>query len=296
MSEYRAGHVSIIGKPNVGKSTLLNRLINQKISIVSRKPQTTRFNINGIKSNSEYQIIFIDTPGLQLNPKYTLNRYMNKEVSNALVYVDIVLFVVEALNWNKFDENVVKILSKIKNTKLFLIINKIDKIRDKKELLSNINELSEHMGFDEIIPISALKGSSVDKLELLVVKNLPASKPFYPIEQITDRNERFFAAEFVREKLIERLNKEVPHQLSVTIDEFRDTKNVIHISACIWVEKQGQKNIVVGKNGQVLKEIGINARKELEDLYSKKVNLKTWVKIKSKWFDSKVVLKEFGYS
>ena len=296
MTEYRAGHVSIIGKPNVGKSTLLNQLIDQKISIVSRKPQTTRFNINGIKNSTHYQIIYVDTPGLQLNPKYSLNRYMNKEVTNSLVYVDVILFVVEALNWNKFDENVLKILNNVKDKKIFLVINKIDKLKNNDDLLGNINDISNQIGFEEIIPISALRRKNIEKLESLVGKNLPASEPFYPREQITDRNERFFAAEFVREKLIERLNKEVPHQLSVTIDDFKDSKNIIHINACIWVEKQGQKNIVIGKYGKVLKENGINARKELENLYDKKVNLKTWVKIKSKWFDSKTILKEFGYS
>ena len=295
MKEFRSGHVSIIGKPNVGKSTLLNQLIDQKISIVSRKPQTTRWNINGIKTSSNYQIIFIDTPGLQINPKFTLNRYMNKEVSNSLIFVDIILFVVEALNWNELDVNVVKLLKNTKKTKLFLVLNKIDKIPKKDQLLSDINAISKEIEFDEIIPVSAIKDTGINRLEGLIAKSLPVSQPFYPIEQITDRNERFFAAEFIREKLIIRLNDEIPYQLSVTIEEFNDTENLIHIDACIWVEKQGQKTIVIGKNGKVLKEIGRLARLELENLYDKKVNLKTWVKVKSKWSDSKTALKKFGF-
>ena len=295
MKEFRSGHVSIIGKPNVGKSTLLNQLIDQKISIVSRKPQTTRWNINGIKTSSNYQIIFIDTPGLQINPKFTLNRYMNKEVSNSLIFVDIILFVVEALNWNELDVNVVKLLKNTKKTKLFLVLNKIDKIPKKDQLLSDINAISKEIEFDEIIPVSAIKDTGIDRLEGLISKSLPVSQPFYPIEQITDRSERFFAAEFIREKLIIRLNDEIPYQLSVTIEKFNDTGNLIHIDACIWVEKQGQKTIVIGKNGKVLKEIGRLARLELENLYDKKVNLKTWVKVKSKWSDSKTALKKFGF-
>ena len=295
MKEFRSGHVSIIGKPNVGKSTLLNQLIDQKISIVSRKPQTTRWNINGIKTSSNYQIIFIDTPGLQINPKFTLNRYMNKEVSNSLIFVDIILFVVEALNWNELDVNVVKLLKNTKKTKLFLVLNKIDKIPKKDQLLSDINAISKEIEFDEIIPVSAIRDTGIDRLEELVAESLPVSQPFYPIEQVTDRSERFFAAEFIREKLIIRLNNEIPYQLSVTIEEFNDTENIIHIDACIWVEKQGQKIIVIGKNGKVLKEIGRLARLELENLYDKKVNLKTWVKVKSKWSDSKTALKKFGF-
>ena len=295
MSKFKAGHVCIIGKPNVGKSTLLNRLVSQKISIVSRKPQTTRCRINGIKNSKSSQVIFVDTPGFQINPKITLNRHMNKEVSNSLVFVDIVVFVIEALNWNELDYNVVKLLKKIDKTKLFLAVNKIDKIPDKEELLSEIDLISKKIKFNEIIPISAIKGSGVEQLEELVVENLPISDPYYPLEDITDRDERFFSAEFIREKLITRLSDEVPYELSVTIDEFKETKDLIHINACIWVKKDGQKSIVIGKNGKVLKEIGRSARIDLEKLFNKKVNLKTWVKVKNNWLNSKTVLKEFGY-
>ena len=220
---------------------------------------------------------------------------MNKEVSNSLLFVDIVIFVIEALNWNELDYNVVKLLKNIDKTKLFLAVNKIDKIPDKKELLSEIDLISKKIKFHEIIPISAIKGAGVDRLEELVIKNLPISEPFYPLDDITDRDERFFAAEFIREKLITRLSDEVPYRLSVTIDKFKVTKDLIHIDACIWVEKDGQKSIVIGKNGKVLKEIGRLARIDLEILFNKKVNLKTWVKIKNNWLNSKTILKEFGY-
>ena len=295
MSKFRVGHVSIIGKPNVGKSTLLNYLIDQKISIVTRKPQTTRWNISGIKTNDNYQIIFIDTPELQINPKYNLNRYMNKEVSASLIFVDIIIFVIEALNWDELDYNVIKLLEKSDRSRLFLAINKVDKIPRKEMLLSEIDLISRKAKFDEIIPISALKGMGLDDLEKLVVKNLPFSKPFYPKDQITDRSERFFAAEFIREKLIVRLSDEIPYHTAVTIDKFNDNGDIIHINACIWVEKEGQKSIVIGKNGKVLKEVGTLARIELEEFFAKKINLKTWVKIKSKWRDSETMLKESGY-
>jgi GTPase len=295
MKEFRTGYVSIIGRPNVGKSTLLNQLVDQKLSIVSRKPQTTRWNLHGIKTSSDSQIIFIDTPGLQKQPKLALNRHMNREVSNSLDHIDIILFVVEALKWNDLDENVISLLKNISSAKLYLVINKVDKILDKNELLSYIDTVSSQIDFKEIIPVSAIKGSGLTELESLVTTNLPVAPPLFPEDQVTDRNERFFAAEFIREQLISRLSDELPYRLSITIDDFKDEKNVIHIHACIWVEKKGQKSIVIGKEGKVLKAVGKAARQELESLYDKKVNLKTWVKVKTKWADSEQALKQFGY-
>ena len=295
MSSFRSGYVSIVGKPNVGKSTLLNYLVDQKISIVTRKPQTTRWSVNGIKTDENYQIIFIDTPGLQINPKFTLNKYMNKEVTNSLIFVNVIIFVVEALKWNELDWNVVKLLKTFDRSKIFLVINKIDKVSKKEKLLPNIDLISKKIKFDEIIPISATKGQGIDDLLELVVKSTPFSDPLYPINQITNRSEHFFAAEFIREKLITRLSDEVPHHLSVTIEKFKDTKNLLHIDACIWVEKKSHKFIVIGKKGIVLKDIGSLARTDLEEFFEKKVNLKTWVKIKHKWLDSRSALKQFGY-
>lgn len=295
MSQFRTGHVSIIGRPNVGKSTLLNRLINQKLSIVSRKPQTTRWNLQGIKTSSEYQAIFIDTPGLQIRPRFALNRHMNREVLNSLNHIDIILFVIEALKWNELDKNVLTLLKKISSIKIFLVINKIDKLSDKNNLLSYINTISRETDFNEVIPISAKKGKGLKKLETLISINLPVASPLFPEDRVTNRSQRFFAAEFIREKLISRLSEELPYRLSITIDEFKEINNVIHINACIWVEKKGQKSIIIGKDGKVLKATGKAARQELENLFEKKVNLKSWVKVKSKWTNSEQALKQFGY-
>ena len=283
MDEFKTGYVSIVGRPNVGKSTLLNHLIDQKLSIVSRKPQTTRWNLQGIKTSPESQIIFIDTPGLQKQPTLALNRHMNREVSHSLDHIDIVLFIVEALKWNELDENVVEALKNISSNKLFLVINKIDKVSDKSQLLSYIETISGMIEFKEIIPVSAIKENGLADLESLIVRDLPVAPAQFPEDQITDRNERFFAAEFIREQLISRLSDELPYRLSITIDEFKEDENIIHIHACIWVEKKGQKSIIIGKEGKVLKAVGQAARLELERLYGKKINLKTWVKVKSKW-------------
>jgi GTP-binding protein Era len=295
MDEFKTGYVSIVGRPNVGKSTLLNHLIDQKLSIVSRKPQTTRWNLQGIKTSPESQIIFIDTPGLQKQPTLALNRHMNREVSHSLDHIDIVLFIVEALKWNELDENVVEALKNISSNKLFLVINKIDKVSDKSQLLSYIETISGMIEFKEIIPVSAIKENGLADLESLIVRDLPVAPAQFPEDQITDRNERFFAAEFIREQLISRLSDELPYRLSITIDEFKEDENIIHIHACIWVEKKGQKSIIIGKEGKVLKAVGQAARLELERLYGKKINLKTWVKVKSKWADSEQALKQFGY-
>lgn len=295
MKEFRTGYVSIIGRPNVGKSTLLNHLVEQKLSIVSRKPQTTRWNLLGIKTSSDSQIVFIDTPGLQKEPKLALNQQMNKAVSSTLNYIDIILFVVEASKWNELDENVIDLLKRTSSAKLFLVLNKVDKIANKNDLLSFINTVSKEIDFKEVIPISAIKGTGLEELESLIIKNLPVSPALFPEDQITDRSERFFAAEFVREKLMTRLSDELPYHLSITIDEFKEKNNVLHIHACIWVERKGQKSIVIGKEGSVLKAVGKEARKDLEEMFDKKVNLKTWVKVKKKWTDSEQALKQFGY-
>ncbi len=295
MNNFKTGYVSIIGKPNVGKSTLLNYMIDQKLSIVSRKPQTTRWNLQGIKTDNKAQIIFIDTPGLQKQPKSALNRHMNRGVTHSLEHIDIVLFVIEALKWNELDQNVVELLKGTHRNKLFLIINKVDKINDKSQLLSFIDMVANHIEFKEIIPVSVIKGSGLSNLESLLIENLPIAPPLYPDDQITNKNERFFAAEFIREQLILRLSDELPYRSSITIDEFKDEDNIIHIHASIWVETTGQKSIVIGKKGNVLKVVGKAARLELEKLYDKKVNLKSWVKVKSNWADSEQALRQLGY-
>ncbi|MCG8379371.1 MAG: GTPase Era [Proteobacteria bacterium] len=296
MQSFRTGYISIVGRPNVGKSTLLNRLVQQKLSIVSRKPQTTRWSLHGIKTTKNAQIIYIDTPGLQKNPKLALNRYMNKEVINSLTYIDAILFVIEVKKWNELDENVLATLKKVSKNRIILVINKIDKLKDKNEILSFIGMINNKTGLTEIMPVSAKKNIALDKLENLIVKKLPIATAIYPEEQITDRGERFFAAEFIREKLISRLNQEIPYRLSITIDEFKSKKTHVDIHATIWVEKKGQKSIVIGTEGNVLKAAGKAAREDLEKLYNRKINLKTWVKVKSNWADSENALKQLGFS
>lgn len=295
MNDFRTGYVSIIGRPNVGKSTLLNCLIEQKLSIVSRKPQTTRWNLLGIKTSENSQIIFIDTPGLQKEPKLALNQHMNREVANTLGHIDLILFVVEALKWNELDENVANLLKRAADTQIILVLNKTDKIANKNDLLAFIDTVSKHIDCKEVIPISASKKEGIEGLESLIIKSLPVLPALFPEEQITDRSERFFAAEFIREKLMIRLSDELPYHLSITIDEFKEKNNILHIYASIWVERKGQKSIVIGKEGNVLKFVGKEARRDMEQMFDKKVNLKTWVKVKKKWTDSEQALKQFGY-
>lgn len=295
MTLFRAGYVSIIGKTNVGKSTLLNYLLEQKLSIVSRKPQTTRSSLLGIKTHKDYQIIYVDTPGLQKDIKTTLNQYMNKETYNTMKYVDVVLFVVEALNWNELDENILPCLKKF-NKKIILLINKTDKVVNKEKLLEFIHNIHKKINPSEVMPISAKNGRGLDKLESFIYQTLPNREAIYPSSSVTDRNERYFAAEFLREKLISRLGEELPYHLAITIDDFKEINNSYHIHASIWVERIGQKAIVIGKQGKVLKDAGIEARKSLEQLYNKKVNLKTWVKVKNKWTKSEQILKQLGYN
>ncbi len=294
-SPLHTGYVSIIGRPNVGKSTLLNCLIDQKLSIVSRKPQTTRHQLLGIKTTQDAQVIYIDTPGLQSSPKHALNRYMNRQVTNVLVGIDIVLFVVEAMKWTEQDDKVLEVLKQHGVNNVFLVINKTDRIATKELLLPFIESIQNKFECTEVIPVSAKKNSGIDELQRLINETLPLGQALYPDDAVTDRNERFFAAEFLREKLMTRLGDELPYRLAITIDRFKLIENIYHIDACIWVEKQGQKSIVIGKKGSVLKAAGTDARLEMEKLFGNKVNLKTWVKVKEKWTDSEKALKMLGY-
>ena len=289
------GFVTITGRPNVGKSTLLNHIIGQKLSITSRKPQTTRTRISGIKNDNDSQIIFVDTPGLQKKPGSVFNRYMNRQVLNALSHIDVVIHVIEALKWNEADENVLNHIKKFQNTKL-LVINKIDLIRDKSELLPFISTMNRSSDYSEVIPVSAKTGQNLKLLEEQIKKYLSPGQPLYPGDQITDRSERFFAAEFIREKLTRNLGDEIPYNLAVVIDKYAEEKNLIRIAATIWVASDGQKKIVVGKNGDVLKKAGEQARRDMEKMFGKKVFLQTWVKVKNKWTSNLNTLKELGFT
>ena len=288
------GFVTIVGRPNTGKSTLLNCILGQKISITSRKPQTTRTHLRGIKSDKDSQIIFIDTPGLQKKPGNLFNRYMNREVFNALSNIDLVIHVIEALSWDTCDENVYTHTGKLA-CPVILAVNKVDRIKNKQELLPFINELNAKDFYKEIIPVSAKTGENIKLLEETVKELLPPGSAQFPEDQVTDRNERYFAAEFIREKLTRSLGDELPYNISVTIDKFQDEQHIIKISATIWVANGGQKKIVIGKDGTVLKKTGQSSRKDMESMFGKKVFLETWVKIKDKWTNSTQALKQFGY-
>ena len=288
------GFVTITGRPNVGKSTILNRIIGQKLSITSRKPQTTRVHVSGIKTDSNYQIIFIDTPGLQKNPGSAFNRFMNKEVINALLHIDLVIHVVEALKWTELDSNVHEHIRKLKCPAI-LVINKVDKVKNKDDLLPYINKLDAAKNYVQVVPVSARNGQGIGLLEEQIKKHIPEGVALYPEEQVSDKNERFFAAEFIREKLMRSLGEEIPYNISVTIDEFKEEEKLIRIQATIWVTNDGQKKIVIGKQGSVLKKTGEQARLDMQKMFGKKIFLQTWVKIKKNWTSDLQALKQFGY-
>lgn len=293
-SEKHCGLVAIVGRPNVGKSTLLNHILGQKISITSRKPQTTRHRLLGIKTTEDAQVIFVDTPGLHIGIDKALNRYMNNTVSAVIKDVDLILLMIDGNKWTEEDENV---LDNIRHSKVpvFLLLNKTDRLSDKASLLPKIEELKSMYAFDEIIPISALKNQGVEKLEVLITKSLPLGSFLFPEDQITDKNGRFLAAEFVREKITRQMGDELPYEVNVEIEEFKSKDNVLHISALILVEREGQKKILIGTKGSSLKLIGIEARKEMEQLFEAKVMLNLWVKVKSGWSDDERALRSLGY-
>lgn len=291
----KCGFIAIVGKPNVGKSTLMNRLLGQKISITSEKPQTTRHRILGIKTVAKKQFVYIDTPGMHKNIKHAINRYMNRSASSVLQDADIVVFVVEALRWTHEDEQVLKKLNKCKSPVL-LVINKIDLIKDKDRMLPFISVITEKRTFTEVIPLSSQTGDNLDTLEEVVGQYLPTGAALFPEDQITDKSERFLAAEIIREKLARKLRQEIPYALTVEIEDFKDQDKLIHIDAVIWVERSTQKGIVIGKDGSGLKTIGKRARIDMENLFDKKVFLNLWVKVKEGWTDNEKNLQSFGYS
>ena len=292
---FRCGYVGLVGRPNTGKSTLLNRLLGQKISITSKRPQTTRHRILGIKSGKASQVIYVDTPGLHHYSGRAMNRHMNKSASRVLGDVDVVVFLVEGLRWTTDDELVLKKLAPV-NCPVVLAVNKVDLIANKEELLPMLQLLSGKRRFEQIIPISARKGDNVAELNACVEALLPESAPFFPPDQVTDRSERFLVAERVREKLFRKLGKELPYGLTVEVEHFRREGRIVHIHALIWVERRSQKNIVIGKQGAVLKEVGRQARVEIEGLLDSKVNLKLWVKVKEGWADDERALRSLGYT
>ncbi|WP_347332151.1 GTPase Era [Marinimicrobium locisalis] len=290
----RCGYVAIVGRPNVGKSTLLNHMLGQKVSITSRKPQTTRNNVQGIKTEGPNQIIFVDTPGLHQGQKKAINRYMNQAATTAIKDVDVVVFIVDRLVWTDEDEMVAQRLENL-SCPIILAINKVDKVEQKESLLPHLQALGERFPTAEIIPLSALKNTNLDRLEQLLVERLPEGVHFYPDDQLTDRSSRFMAAEMVREKITRQLGDELPYQMAVEIEEFKDDGRVLHISALVLVERDGQKRILIGERGERIKQIGQQARLDMEKLFEQKVMLKLWVKVKSGWSDDSRALRSLGY-
>jgi GTP-binding protein Era len=288
------GYVALVGRPNVGKSTLLNRLIGQKISITSRKPQTTRHRLLGIKTLGADQIIYVDTPGLHRDAQRAINRYMNRAASGALADVDVIVFLVEATRWLAEDDYVLELLRR-GQAPVILGINKIDRVKNRAELLPYIQEISAKMNFAGVFPLSAEQGDNVEALEAALVPYLPEGILLFPEDQVTDRSVRFLAAEIIREKLIRRLGEELPYRISVEIERFNEEERLTRIHALIWVEKPGQKAIVIGQQGRLLKEIGTQARLDLEQLLERKVFLELWVKVREGWSDDERTLQQLGY-
>lgn len=303
---FKTGYVAIVGRPNVGKSTLMNHLLGQKLSITSRKPQTTRHRIHGILSNEHMQAIFVDTPGIHHNAIKAINERMNKAAVSALVDVDLVLFVVDSDQWREDD---LLTLEKLGETDLpvVLVINKVDTLEDKASLLPLINDFNESFDFADIVPVSAQKSHNLDNLASVIETHLPTAKAIYDTAQLTDRSERFLASEMIREKIMRNSGDEVPYDLTVQIDAFKDEhahtdpktgrqrKACTFIDATIFVERKGQKSIIIGEKGQRIKQVGMEARQDMEKMFERKVMLTLWVKVKRGWSDDERALTSLGY-
>lgn len=290
----KSGIIAIIGRPNVGKSTLLNALVGQKISITSPKPQTTRWQIWGIKTLADAQIVYIDTPGMHKDRNQAMNRYMNRIADAALHDVDVIVFMIDATTWHSEDELV---LSKLKETNkpVILLVNKIDLLNTKADILPVIDRVKNHYPFLHIIPVSALSRDNVESLQNEIVTLLPEGHFLFPEDQITDKSLAFQCAEIIREKLMRLTEEELPYATTVSIERIKQEEKFTTINALIWVERPGQKGIVIGKNGAKLKKIGTEARRDIENLLKQKVFLRIWVKVKEGWSQNETTLKNLGY-
>lgn len=288
------GYVALVGRPNVGKSTLLNRMLGQKLSITSRKPQTTRHQVMGIDTDGQYQTVFVDTPGVQRKYDSAIHRYMNRAANSAVDDVDAVVLVVDRLSWTEEDEYVAQRIQRVE-APVILAINKVDKLVEKAKLLPHIQSLASKLAWADIVPLSAKSGHNIDALQTAIRKRLPQQTHFFPAEQLTDRSERFLVAEIVREKIMRAMGEELPHKVAVEIERFESEAELATISALIWVERSGQKKILVGSGGGKLKAIGTDARADIERLLDSKVMLKLWVKVKSSWSDDERMLQSLGF-
>ncbi len=289
------GFIAIVGRPNVGKSTLLNRILGQKISITSKKAQTTRHRILGIHTEGKYQAIYVDTPGLHIEEKRAINRLMNRAASSTIGDVDLIIFLTDGTHWTDDDEMVLNKLRQVK-TPVVLAVNKIDNIKNKDELLPFLTEMSQKFPFKDIVPISAQKGKNIDILEKIVRESLREGIHHYPEDYVTDRSQRFMASEIIREKLMRFTGEELPYSVTVEIERFKvNERGTYEINGLILVEREGQKKMVIGANGQKIKTIGIEARQDMERLFDNKVHLELWVKVKSGWADDERALRSLGY-
>ena len=295
MSTTRCGVVAIVGRPNVGKSTLMNHLIGQKVSITSRKPQTTRHRIHGILSRDDYQIVFADTPGIHSGHQRALNRAMNEAAISALSGVDVICFMVDSTKWTEADEHVLSLLERAEDIPVLLLVNKIDQLEDKQALLPHLQNLGQRRNFAELIPVSALGGHNLDALEQAIAKRLPEGEFWFDEDQLTDRSLRFMVAEIIREKVVRQLGQELPHQMTVEIEQWKEGPKVTEIAARILVERRGQKKILIGDGGDRIKKIGTQARLDIERLIERRVMLNLWVKIKAGWSDDDRALRSLGY-
>jgi GTP-binding protein Era len=288
-----SGMVTILGRPNVGKSSLLNALVGRKVSIVSHKPQTTRHRIQGVRHAPEGQIVFVDTPGLHGSRKKALNRVMNDAAAGAVHDVDLILFVVEAGHWSEEDEAVLQRLEGLP-TPVGLLLNKVDRIKDRSVLMPELAAHGKRRDFAFIIPLSVTKGDNLDALVREILKHLPEGPPLYPADQVAGYDDSFLASELVREKIVRALHQELPYTTAVEIESYEREGRMDRISAIVWVEREGQKKIVIGENGAQLKRIGTSARRELEVLLKRKVFLKLWCNVRENWSDDLKALKRFG--
>ena len=291
----RCGYVAIIGRPNVGKSTLLNYILGMKLSITSRKPQTTRHQILGVKTTDNVQAIYVDTPGIHQRRGTAINKYMNRAATSVLGDVDVILFVVQAKQWTEEDQAILERLKDVK-VPVILVVNKMDKLASKKQLLPVMQELSAMYDYADIVPVSALNGVNTDVLEQAVAKLLPENDFIYPEDQVTDRNMRFLASEIIREKLVRELGQELPYTTAVVIDKYEEDPDLVSIHATIFVESNGQKSIIIGKKGVRLKSIGSKAREDIARLVDTKVYLNLWVKVREGWSNDERALQGLGYS
>ena len=290
----RCGYIGLVGRPNVGKSTLLNHLLGQKVSITSRRPQTTRHVLLGVDTRGPLQAIYVDTPGIHHHARRQMNRNMVRSATSVLQDVDLVVMLVEQDKWTEEDDLVLKHVRKAQVPKLVLI-NKIDLLQNKTVLLPALDRLGGFQCFEEMIPISALRGTGLDTVRELVFKSLPLNPHLFPADQVTDQSERFLVAEIVREKLMRRLGEEVPHRVAVEIEAFKEEPNIVDIAANIIVERSGQKRIIIGSKGEKLKSIGKEARLDIESLLERKVMLRLWVKVKPGWTNDNHMLRRMGY-